>query len=134
MKAAYALLDVGHEDQAQNLLIKAFDQHAGCESDLLQAIHSTTKNILDESDVSGPRWESATKNKKQGKKQLSKNKKSISGPRWESVSEDVLTRHLLFDKMRDLRQWLQFLTQAGTWSRLNSIVLVTNVDFVVSTK
>eukprot|EP00931_Biecheleriopsis_adriatica_P122187 TRINITY_DN97197_c0_g1_i1.p1 TRINITY_DN97197_c0_g1~~TRINITY_DN97197_c0_g1_i1.p1 ORF type:complete len:1160 (+),score=236.23 TRINITY_DN97197_c0_g1_i1:54-3533(+) len=91
IQVARELFVTGREDQASSLCARAFSQH-GAQA-MLAAVDRRTKLLLDETG-------------------------DQSGTRWAGVSADATSRHLLFDKARDLEAWLRFLDDAGVWTRM----------------
>eukprot|EP00930_Biecheleria_cincta_P034456 TRINITY_DN23815_c0_g1_i1.p1 TRINITY_DN23815_c0_g1~~TRINITY_DN23815_c0_g1_i1.p1 ORF type:complete len:1180 (-),score=188.82 TRINITY_DN23815_c0_g1_i1:12-3551(-) len=92
VQVAHELYITGREDQSTSLCARAFSQH-GAQA-MLAAVERHTKHLLED-------WQT-------------------SGPRWVGVSIDAITRHMLYDKARDLERWLCFLDEAGFWMRMGS--------------
>lgn len=93
LRAAQDSCSVGREDRAKIVVAKLFEKYAPGE--VLNGIRERTLDIMSGSDASGKKWQ--------------------------GVEPDVITRHLLFDKERDLQQWLGFLVDAGVWTRLGGV-------------
>jgi len=92
LRAAHELYLVGQEDQAAAAVARACARFGA--NDVLLAVESRSRALMDAVEMSGPRWR--------------------------EVDEAVATRHLLFDKARDLHQWLEFLSKCGVWTRLGN--------------
>lgn len=92
LSSAYFLYCNGKQDLAKKAIIIAFSRLDGV--DIRAALENRTWEIANQSDTSGPRWQ--------------------------DVRGDVVSRHLLFDKARDLQQWAAFLTETGVWTHLGS--------------
>eukprot|EP00929_Paragymnodinium_shiwhaense_P050454 TRINITY_DN25390_c0_g2_i1.p1 TRINITY_DN25390_c0_g2~~TRINITY_DN25390_c0_g2_i1.p1 ORF type:complete len:767 (+),score=173.04 TRINITY_DN25390_c0_g2_i1:98-2398(+) len=90
MKAAHDMYAQGQEERAKCVVAQACSQHSSL--DVLKAVARRTEELLDNADVTGSRWA--------------------------GVPEDVVTRHLLYDKVRDLHEWLSFLADTALWSRI----------------
>ncbi|CAE8635117.1 unnamed protein product [Polarella glacialis] len=90
LQVAHELYATGREAQSTTLCARGFSQH-GAQA-MLAAVEKRTQLLLD-----AP---------------------ATSGARWRGVSDDAAARHLLFDKARDLEQWLCFLDEAGVWTRM----------------
>ena len=93
LRESHELFAAGREDQAASAAARAFAHHGAFQ--ILRAVEKCTSDMLDASDTSGRRWK--------------------------GVDEDVIVRHLLFDKSRDLHQWLAFLSECGVWTRLGGV-------------
>lgn len=87
---AHEFYTAGQEDRASAVIAEVLAQHGP--EEMLRAVDKRTGELLD-----------AT---------------GASHPRWRGVEDAAITRHHLLDKARDLRQWLGFLSESGTWTRL----------------
>jgi len=92
LREAYEFYLVGQEDRTAGSIEHAFAQGA---NSVLAAVESSARELMD-----APR---------------------ASGSQWSDVDDAVATRHMLFDRARDLHHWLGFLSECGIWTRLGAL-------------
>eukprot|EP00933_Yihiella_yeosuensis_P023473 TRINITY_DN18282_c1_g1_i1.p1 TRINITY_DN18282_c1_g1~~TRINITY_DN18282_c1_g1_i1.p1 ORF type:complete len:627 (-),score=124.78 TRINITY_DN18282_c1_g1_i1:17-1897(-) len=83
----------GHDVLSTNLCARAFSSHGV--HVILGAVERRTQMLLDHTE-----------------------NPALEAKRWRDVSDDVVARHVLFDKAHLLEDWLCFLERAGIWTRM----------------